>query len=114
MLVNGPIAEHGLAIMSLRNGLEFEAAIRSDAAPLNGLIAAVLDTEADVKFLRDATRGGLAEVLAGISESRSVSLEIDERRVPVAPAARHAAELLGLDPLAVANEGIVVCVVAAK
>ena len=112
VLVNGPIAEHGLAIMALRNELGFESVLRSDVAPLNSLIAAVLDSGADVKFLRDATRGGLAEVLADLSESTGVSIEIDERRVPISPAARNAAEMLGLDPLTVANEGKVVCVVS--
>ncbi len=112
VLVNGPIAEHGLAIMSLRNGLEFESVVRSDAAPLNSLVAVLLDTTADVKFLRDATRGGLAEVLADISETRGVSIQIDEHQIPITPATRHAAEMLGLDPLTVANEGKVVCVVS--
>jgi len=67
-----------------------------------------------VKFLRDATRGGLANVLVDISESRGVSIEVDERQVPIAPAARHAADMLGLDPLTVANEGKVVCVVCSE
>ncbi|MEW6249011.1 MAG: hydrogenase expression/formation protein HypE [Planctomycetota bacterium] len=112
VLVNGTIADHGLAVMSVRSGLEFESALRSDAAPLNGLIAAILDSGADVKFLRDATRGGIAGVLADISEGRSVTVEIDEACVPMSRTARHAAEMLGLDPLTVANEGKCVIVVA--
>jgi len=114
VLVNGRVAEHGLAVMSVRSGIEFESSLRSDAAPLNGLIAAVLETGSDVKFMRDATRGGIAGVLADISETRDLSVEIDEARVPLSPTARHAAEMLGLDPLTVANEGKCVFVVAGK
>jgi hydrogenase expression/formation protein HypE len=111
VLVSGPIAEHGLAIMSVRNGLEFDTPLRSDAAPLYGMIARLLDLGGCVKFLRDATRGGVADVLADISESQSFTIEIQESCVPLSPTARQAAELLGLDPLGVANEGVVVCVV---
>lgn len=114
VLVNGPIAEHGLAIMSVRNGLEFETPLRSDVAPLNHLIARLLDSGADVKFMRDATRGGVAGVLADICEGCGRSVEIDERRIPLSPSARHAAEMLGLDPLTVANEGKVISVVAER
>ncbi|MEW6198638.1 MAG: hydrogenase expression/formation protein HypE [Planctomycetota bacterium] len=113
ILVNGPIAEHGLAVMSVRNGLEFASRLRSDAAPLHGLIADVLAVGAGVKFLRDATRGGIAGVLADLSEGSGRSIEIDEESVPLTPTARHAAEMLGLDPLTVANEGKVVMVVEA-
>jgi hydrogenase expression/formation protein HypE len=112
LLINGGIAEHGLAVMSVRSGIEFETTLRSDVAPLNGLITALLETGADIKFLRDATRGGVAGVLADIAEGRDLTVEIDEARVPLSPTARHAAELLGLDPLTVANEGKVVVVVA--
>ncbi|MGD2108059.1 MAG: hydrogenase expression/formation protein HypE [Phycisphaerae bacterium] len=112
ILVNGTLADHGLAIMSTRNGIEFGTELRSDAAPLNHLLAKLFDDGVDVKFLRDATRGGLAGVLSDISEASDLSLEIDEDRVPVTPTARHAAEMLGLDPLTCANEGKVVCVVA--
>lgn len=111
ILINGPIAEHGLAIMACRSGIGFDAALRSDTAPLNDLIATLLHSGADVRFMRDATRGGLAGVLADISEQTGLSVEIVEERIPIAPAARHAAELLGIDPLIVANEGKVVAVV---
>jgi hydrogenase expression/formation protein HypE len=113
ILVNGNIAEHGLAVMSVRSGIEFDSILRSDVAPLNGLIAAILATGADVKFMRDATRGGLAGVLADICEAAELTVEIDEGRVPLSATARHAAEMLGLDPLTVANEGKCVLVVAA-
>lgn len=111
ILLNAPIAEHGLAVMSVRNGIEFESTLRSDAAPLNGLIRAVLDSGVKVRFMRDATRGGLASVLCDICDGSGLSVEIDEASVPITPAARHAAEMLGLDPLAVANEGVCVFVV---
>ena len=111
ILINGGLAEHGLAVMSVRGGLEFDSELRSDAAPLNGLIARVLESGAEVKFMRDATRGGVAGVLADISQACGVSIEIDEEALPISATARHAGEMLGLDPLTVANEGKVVLVV---
>jgi hydrogenase expression/formation protein HypE len=114
VFVTGRIAEHGLAIMSVRNGLEFESTLRSDVAPLNTLVAALLDCGADVKFLRDPTRAGVAGVLADISEGRNLTIEVDESQIPLSRTARHAAEMLGLDPLTVANEGKVLGVVAAR
>ena len=113
VLVTGPLAEHGLAIMSVRAGLEFESTLRSDVAPLGGLLGAVFATGADVRFVRDATRGGAAGVLADIVAGCGHSVEIDERAIPLSPTGRHAAEMLGLDPLAVANEGKCVLVTAA-
>lgn len=111
ILISGTLADHGLTVMSVRNGIEFESELRSDAAPLAGLVAALLDSGADCKFMRDATRGGLAGVLADIVESTGLTIEIEEARLPISPTARHAAEMLGLDPITVANEGKVVCVV---
>jgi hydrogenase expression/formation protein HypE len=112
ILVNGRIAEHGLAVMSVREGLAFETELASDAAPLNGLISSILDTGAGVRFLRDATRGGVAGVLADIAEETGLSLEIEEDALPMSVVARHTAECFGLDPLAVANEGKCLAVVA--
>ena len=112
VIVNGGIAEHGLTIMSVREGIGFDTDLRSDAAPLNGLIAAVLDSGADVKFMRDPTRGGLAGVLCDVAENAGVGVHIEEGRLPISPVVRHTSELLGLDPLTVANEGKVVIVVA--
>ena len=112
VLFSGRIAEHGLTILSVRNGIEFDTELRTDAAPLNHLVAALLDSGADVKFLRDATRGGVAGVLTDVSEGRNVGVEIEEERLPVSRTARHAAEMLGLDPLVTANEGVIVAVVA--
>ncbi len=112
ILLNGPIAEHGLTILAQRNGISFQTPLRSDAAPLNHLIHRILDSGARVRFLRDATRGGIAGVLADIAESAHLTVEVDESAVVLRPAARNAAELLGIDPFTVANEGVVVCVVA--
>ena len=113
VLVSGRIAEHGLAVMSAREGLAFRTQLRSDVAALNGLCAEILATGgAGVKFLRDPTRGGLAGVVADIAEERRLSVELDEAAIPISAVARHTAELLGLDPLSVANEGKVIAVVA--
>lgn len=111
VIVNGPIAEHGLTIMSLRAGIEFESRLRSDATPLNRLIGRVLECGATVRFMRDATRGGIAGVLADVSEASGATIVIDESDIPITPTAQRAADLLGLDPLTVANEGKVVCFV---
>lgn len=114
VLVSGSIGEHGLAVMSVRNGIEFGTPLLSDVAPLGGLIGALLDSGVDVKFMRDPTRGGVAGVLADVSEAADLSVELDERLLPIRSSTRHAAEMLGLDPLSIANEGKVVCIVAAK
>lgn len=113
ILVNGRIADHGLAVMSVREGLAFETELASDAAPLNGLVADLLATGAGVKFMRDATRGGVAGVLADMAAETGLSVEIEESKIPVSRAARHTAECFGLDPLTVANEGKFIAVVAA-
>ncbi len=110
VILTGRIAEHGLAVMSAREGLAFQSELRSDVAPLAGLVDAMLATGADVKFMRDPTRGGLASVLADIVEGAKCSVEIDEAAIPISGTARHAAEMLGLDPLTVANEGKIIVV----
>lgn len=112
LIVSGVLAEHGLAVMSAREGLGIETRIKSDAAPLWSLVEKVLEIGDGVKFLRDPTRGGLAGVLADLVEDRGLGIEIDEERLPLSGAVKHFAELLGLDPLFVANEGKVVAVVA--
>lgn len=114
ILVSGAIAEHGLTILAAREGIEFDSSLTSDAAPLNHMIQSVLNAGADLRFMRDATRGGVAGVLADISDQREVSIVIEEAALPITPAARHASEMFGLDPLTVANEGKVVIVVAAS
>jgi hydrogenase expression/formation protein HypE len=113
VLVTGRIAEHGLAVMCARKGLGLQSEILSDVAPLNGLTAAMLAAGGDVKFMRDPTRGGLAGLLADLAETLRMGIEIDEDAIPLSASCRHASELLGLDPLSVANEGKVVAVVAA-
>jgi hydrogenase expression/formation protein HypE len=112
IIINGNIADHGLAVMARREGLAFDTQLASDVAPLNGLIADILATGADVKFMRDPTRSGPAGLLADLAAATQLSIEIDEAAIPISAATRHAAELLGIDPLTVANEGKCVMVVA--
>ena len=113
VMISGRIADHGLAIMSVREGLAFDTSLESDAAPLNHLIGTLLDTGSDVKFLRDPTRGGLAGVVADIAEDTGLTVELDEAALPISPTARHTAEVFGLDPMTVANEGKCLAIVAA-
>lgn len=105
VLVNGGIAEHGMAVLCAREGIELELDIGSDCAPLNGLVAALLDAGCDVHSLRDPTRGGVAAALNEIAQQSRVCIELREESLPIAPAVNTACELLGLDPLQVANEG---------
>ena len=111
ILVTGPVGSHGVAVMSRRAGIDFEADVRSDTAPLTVLVRAML-AAGDVRCLRDATRGGLASVLNELAQSSGVSMTITEKDVPVLPAVKAASEMLGLDPLYIANEGVAVAVVA--
>ena len=113
VLVSGTIGDHGMAIMSVREGLEFESQIRSDCAALNGMIAEVLDAAGTaVHAMRDPTRGGLASTLNEIAHSSGVGIAIDEASLPVRVEVQSACELLGLDPVYVANEGKAVFFVA--
>jgi len=113
ILVSGTIGDHGMAIMSVREGLEFESQIRSDCAALNGMIAEVLAAVGGaVHTMRDPTRGGLASTLNEIAQASGVGVEIDEPSLPVRPEVQAACELLGLDPVYVANEGKAVFFVA--
>lgn len=111
ILVSGTLGDHGIAIMSQREGLAFDTDIVSDAAPLNHLIAAVMQAAPRTRCFRDPTRGGLASTLNEFAEASRVVIEIDEDAVPVRPAVRGACEMLGYDPLQVANEGKMVAVV---
>lgn len=113
VLVSGTLGDHGIAIMSQREGLAFSTAIESDAAPLNGLVAAVLAAAPNVRCFRDPTRGGLASTLNEFAEASGVAIEIEEDAVPVRPEVRGACEMLGYDVLQVANEGKMVAVVPA-
>jgi hydrogenase expression/formation protein HypE len=105
IIVSGPIASHGMAIMSVREGLEFETAIESDTAALNGLVETMLAASSGIHVLRDPTRGGVASALNEIAERSRVGIRIDESRIPIRPDVQGACEILGLDPLYVANEG---------
>lgn len=111
ILINGPIADHGLAVMLAREMPQMQSILRSDVAPLNGLIRALLEKVPGVVFMRDPTRGGLACVAADLAQRTGLHLVLEEDLIPVRPETRHAADLLGIDPLDVANEGKVVMVV---
>jgi len=112
ILVSGFIGDHGMAIMSVREGLEFESQIRSDCAALNGMIAGVLDAAGGaVHAMRDPTRGGLASTLNEIAAASNVGIALDEAMLPVRVEVQSACELLGLDPVYVANEGKAVFIV---
>lgn len=111
VLVSGTIGDHGVAILSVREGLEFETLIESDSAALNDLVVVMLGASPQIRVLRDPTRGGVASSLNEIAQSSNVGIEIEERAVPVKPAVRAACEMLGLDPLYVANEGKLLAIV---
>ena len=113
VLVSGTLGDHGIAIMSQREGLAFSTAIESDAAPLNHLIYNVLDAAPHARCFRDPTRGGLASTLNELAGQAGVDMVIEEDAVPVKPAVQGACDMLGYDVLQVANEGKMVCVVAA-
>jgi hydrogenase expression/formation protein HypE len=105
VLVSGDLGRHGIAVMAAREGLAFETTLESDTAPLAPLVLALIDAGVEIHCLRDLTRGGLASALNEIAEAAGASIEIDERRVPIRDDVRGACELLGFDPLYVANEG---------
>jgi len=113
LLLSGRIADHGVAILSVREGLSFGTAIESDSAALNGLVGALLDELGGrVHVLRDPTRGGLASATNEIAAAAAVGLRLEETAIPVAEQVRGACEILGLDPLYVANEGKCLAIVA--
>jgi hydrogenase expression/formation protein HypE len=106
IIVTGTIGDHGMAVMTRRRNLELDADLRSDVAPLNGLVrAALLAGGDDVVAMKDPTRGGLTSALHEMASKASVGVLLDEAALPVSPAVRAAGELLGIDPLTVANEG---------
>jgi hydrogenase expression/formation protein HypE len=112
ILLSGSIGDHGIAILAQREGLEFESPIESDSAALHTLVAAMLATRGEIRCMRDPTRGGLSSALHEIAASSAVGLTLDERAISVREEVRGACELLGLDPLYVANEGKLVAIVA--
>jgi hydrogenase expression/formation protein HypE len=105
VLLSGTVGDHGIAVLSQREGLAFETELVSDSAPLNGLVEALLAVALHTHCLRDATRGGLAAALNELAETSQVGIEIEEAAVPVRPAVAAACEMLGFDPLTIANEG---------
>ncbi len=112
LIISGTIARHGIAVMSQRKGLEFETTIKSDTTPLNHTVENLINAFGkDIKFLRDPTRGGLASVLNEIAGQTQLGFLIDQRSLPLEPQVEGACEMLGLDPLYVANEGIFLAVV---
>ncbi|HYU16543.1 MAG TPA: hydrogenase expression/formation protein HypE, partial [Candidatus Acidoferrum sp.] len=111
ILVSGTIGDHGIAILSRREGIELDGPLESDTAPLHELVAAALAAYPDIHALRDPTRGGVAATLVEIATRRRVGVEIDETAVPIKETVRGACEILGLDPLLVANEGKLVAFV---
>ncbi len=112
IILNGRIAEHGIAIMSAREGLEFETEIKSDSAPLNGLVESMLEASDKIKTMRDATRGGIASALNEIADAANLGIEIYEESLPLDEQTAGACEILGLDPLYIANEGKLLAFVA--
>jgi hydrogenase expression/formation protein HypE len=114
ILVSGTLGDHGIAIMSVREGLGFESQIRSDTAPLHGLVAEMLAVSKEIHCLRDATRGGLSAVLNELAVASNLGIEFEEQKVPVHPAVNAACEMLGLDPFYIANEGKLVAILPAK
>jgi hydrogenase expression/formation protein HypE len=111
VILSGTIGDHGIAIMSQREGLRFATPIESDCAPLNKLVAQMLETSPRIHCLRDPTRGGLATTLNELAHQSHVGITIEEAKIPVVEGVRAACELLGLDPIYVANEGKLVAVV---
>jgi hydrogenase expression/formation protein HypE len=111
VLVNGRLGEHGAAILAARGDMALDVPVESDCAPLHGLIDALLAKAPSVRFLRDATRGGVATVLNEIAEASQVEIEIDEKNTPLREAVKGFCEILGFDPLYLANEGKLVAIV---
>lgn len=114
VLLSGTIGDHGCAVLAQREGFQFESPLQSDCAPLAGLVERLLGACEGVRFLRDPTRGGLASTLNEVVSATGLSVEISEAALPVAESVRGFCEVLGLDPLYVANEGKMVAVVAAE
>ena len=112
IIISGPIAVHGIAIMSVREGLEFESEIASDTAPLHKLVNALIAGGIDVHVLRDPTRGGVSSALTEIAQTANVGMLLNESSIPISEEVKGACEILGLDPLYVANEGKLLAIVA--
>ncbi|MEA1872199.1 MAG: hydrogenase expression/formation protein HypE [Chloroflexota bacterium] len=111
VLLSGTIGDHGIAVMSQREGLRFSMTLESDCAPLNKLVSQMLETSSRIHCMRDPTRGGLATTLTELARQSKVGITVEEAKIPVKEEVKAACELLGLDPIYVANEGKVVAVV---
>lgn len=111
VLVSGTLGDHGIAIMSVREGIEFETTLESDTAPLAGLTRVLLEACPQVRCMRDPTRGGLSSALNELATASQVGIKLTESAIPLRPEVRAACEILGLDPLSVANEGKLIAVV---
>lgn len=105
ILINGPIADHGITVLTHREGLDLQSELTSDSAPLNSLIAQILSGSDKIHVLRDPTRGGIASALNEIAEQSRISIELFEDKIPIRKEVQSACEILGLDPLYIANEG---------
>jgi hydrogenase expression/formation protein HypE len=111
VLISGSIGDHGIAVMSVREGLKFQTEIQSDTAPLADMVQDMIAATCDIHCLRDATRGGLAAVLNELAQASQVGIEFEETKVPIRREVMSACEMLGLDPLFIANEGKMVAIV---
>jgi len=111
VLLSGPIGDHGIAVLAARNELGLETAVQSDVAPLNHLVSAMMAASTQIHVLRDPTRGGVASTLNEIARQSGVSIVLQEQKIPVRPAVRAACEMLGFDPLYIANEGRLLAIV---
>jgi hydrogenase expression/formation protein HypE len=113
IIISGTIGDHGISVLSKREGIELESEIESDCKPLNSLITTVLESGADVKFMRDPTRGGLAATLNEFANNMNWGIQLNETEIPIRDEVRSVSDILGFDPLYIANEGKVVIVVSA-
>jgi len=114
VILNGPIGDHGIAVLSQREGLSFSTRLKSDCAPLAGLVADMLAASPNIHCLRDPTRGGLATALNELARGSRVGIRIEEEKIPIREEVLAACEMLGFDPLYVANEGKLVAIVPAE
>jgi len=112
VILSGTVGDHGIAVLSARGDLGFEADVQSDVAPLNHLVSAMLESSKAIHVLRDPTRGGVASALNEIARQSGACIQLDERSIPVRPAVHAACEMLGFDPLYIANEGKLIAIVA--
>jgi hydrogenase expression/formation protein HypE len=114
IIVSGTIGDHGIAVMSVREGIEFETVLESDTAPLHGLTQVMLQAYPSIRSMRDPTRGGVSSALNELATASRVGIKLDEAAIPIRPEVHAACEMLGLDPLFVANEGKLIAAVPAE